>query len=213
MIAQSLAEPDRILSREEGQRILAPYLDRLNRCIQYGWDVWKSDYLHKHHILGPRARAAIVFDEIAHCAMQEFIPGPELNPLRTSTTFWLYVGDSLSLRFKKLRRSGRSSNIPTEQQQMFSAQAQLRLFTMTLGTVVEAGYELNNIQQDIRRKAIVCQKDNKVAWRLPLDLGADGLVEFASAPPMEGAPAAPRFEAKLELAKEQPTKKASGEAS
>jgi hypothetical protein len=66
-----------------------------------------------------RARAAIIFDEIAFRALEEFPTGPGLKAVRTPSTLMLYIGDSITLRFKKIRKNGRCSNILTKQQILF----------------------------------------------------------------------------------------------
>ncbi|HEV2645422.1 MAG TPA: hypothetical protein VGU46_03565 [Acidobacteriaceae bacterium] len=204
-----------ILSLEEAEQILAPYRERLNRCIKHGWDVWKSDYQHKHHILHARARAAIVFDEIAYCAMEEFptIPG-EIKAVRTASTFMLYIGDSITLRFKKIGKNGRCSNVLTRQQVLFRAQIQLNFPSMLDGTLVSAGYVLDDLQQNVIRMSVVCHLDNTVLWEMSLAADNAAMVEFT--PPASSAPITPqelqsRFEPKPGLVPEKPIVKIAGE--
>jgi hypothetical protein len=202
-----------ILTLEEAEEILAPYRERLNRCIQHGWDVWKNDYQHKEHILHARARAAIIFDEIVFCALEEFpnILG-EVKAVRSASTFMLYIGDSITLRFKKIRKNGRCSNILTKQQVLFRRQVQLNLPTMLDGTLVSAGYVLDDLQQELLRKSIVCHLDDSVLWEMPLTIDNTVIVEFA--PPTSSEPGAqqqPRFEPKPGLVPEVPAVKSSGE--
>jgi hypothetical protein len=198
-----------ILTLEEAEEILAPYRERLNRCIQHGWDVWQSEYSRKH-ILHSRARAAIIFDEIVFCALEEFpaISG-EVKAVRTASTFMLYIGDSITLRFKKIRKNGRCSNILTKQQILFRAQVQLNFPTMLDGTLVSAGYVLDDLQQEIQRKSIVCHLDNHVLWEMPLAVGNTAVVEFT--PPTSSEPGTPsqssRFEPKPHLVPDVPAVK------
>jgi len=203
-----------IVSLEEAEAILGPYRDRLNRCIQHGWDVWRTEYLHKHHVLGPRARAAIVFDEIVFWAEQEFASDEDVRTKRTPSSFMLYIGDRITLRFKKIKRNGRCSNIKTKQQVLFLAQAQLRFPTMLEGTLVHAGYTLDELQQEILRKSIVCQLDNRVLWQIPLSGENAALVDFVPAEPLrptETNNGVARFEVKPELITDIPAIKAAGE--
>ncbi len=195
------SEGQHILTLQEAEEILSPYRDRLNRCIQHGWDVWKNDYQHKHHLLQARARAAIIFDEIAYCALAEFPAGPGLKVVRTPSTLMLYIGDSLTLRFKKIGKNGRCSNVLTKQQLLFKAQAQLSFPTMLDGTLVSAGYVLDDLQQNLVRKIVVCHLDNDVLWELSLATVESPVVEFV--PPVPSAPAQDqpsRFTLKPELA-------------
>lgn len=202
-----------ILTLEEAEEILGRYCERLNRCIQHGWDVWKRDYQHKHHILHARARAAIVFDEIVHRALEEFptIPG-EQKATRSANTFMLYIGDDISLRFKKIRKNGRCSNILTKQQILFRAQAQLSLPTMLEGTLVSAGYVLDDLQQEIARKSVVCHLDNRVLWEMPLrgDGSMVGFIPPAPTPDTGTPVQVPRYAPKPGLVPDKPAAKASG---
>jgi len=213
MLNSSLA--GHILTLEEAEEILSPFRERLNRCIQHGWDVWKTDYQHKHHILNARARAAIVFDEIVFRALVEFptIPG-QVKALRTANTFLLYIGDSITLRFKKIRKNGRCSNILTHQQILFRAQVQMSFPSMLDGTLVSAGYVLDDLQQEIVRKSVVCHLDNDVLWQMPLTASNAAVVEFTPpVTPASGAPPQmqPRFEPKPGRAPAVPAVKAVGE--
>ena len=200
MSIESLAgHPTHLLSLEDAQAVLASYQGRLNRCIQHGWDAWKQDYAHKLHILGARARASIVFDEIVACALQEFPPCDEYVVSRTPTTFMLFIGDSIILRFKKLRKSGKCSSIPTGQQMEFLAQMQLTLPTMQKGTLVHAGYLLDPLGQEILRKSVVCQVGNSVLWEFRLADEGAAIVDVMPPAPASPAPAeTSRYEPKPE---------------
>ena len=211
MSASSLAvRPDQLISLEEAEVVLGPYRERLERCIQQGWEAWKTDYAQKHHILHARARAAIVFDEIVAQALAEFPNGEGLVARRTSNTFMLYIGDSIILRFKKIRKNGRCSNILTHQQVMFRAQVQMRLPTMQKGTLVHAGYMLDDIQQEVAKKSVVCQLNNRVIWQMELASEGSAEVEFMPLPETPTSKPAPRYEPKPELVPEVAAVKVSG---
>lgn len=189
----SLGGQSQILTQAEAEAQLRPYLERLNKCIQGGWDAWKSDYQAKHPILSPRARAAIVYDEIVHRAMTEFPATDHVKPVRTANSFWLYVGDMLTIRFKKIRKNGRCSNVRTQLQMCFLAQAQveaqMQLPGMPVGTLVHAGYTLDPLQQNVASKAIVCQHLYRVLWRIDL---TDTLAQAVEMQPMTTAPVLPQ---------------------
>src|SRR5579863_4797093 len=84
--------PNHILSLKEAEERLEPYKSLLDDCIQHGWDAWNQDYVHKHHILRPRARAAIVFDEIVFKAQELFPPLPGVKFEPRNNSFLLYIG-------------------------------------------------------------------------------------------------------------------------
>ncbi len=188
MTTMSLAGPQMnvILSREEAETILLPHVERLNCCIENGWRAWKTDYAHKSHILRSRSRAAIVYDEIVHCAIEAFANLDGVKTVRQRGSLMIFIGNCITLRFKKIRKSGRCSNIKTETQVMFLAQMQLP--GMLDGTLVHAGYQLDELQQEIKRKAVVCQLDNKVLWEIQLT----GEAAVFSVMPSATDPTAPR---------------------
>jgi hypothetical protein len=196
--------PRHILSREEAQEIIQPYKEKLDKCIQAGWDAWTNDYQGKHHILDARARAAIVFAEIRWRVQQEFSGLDGVIFKAHHNSFMLYIGESISIRFKKLRKNGRCSAIDTRQQMLFKAQAQLRLPTMLHGTLVNAGYVLDDLQQGISRKLAVCQFKNQVLWQLTLEGAAAPVLQIPVTTPTE--PPKPKFEINEEKRKEKENK-------
>lgn len=199
--------PHHILSREEAEEIIKPYKERLDTCIQAGWDAWKNDYLLKQHILDSRARAAIVFAEIRWKAQQEFSGLDGVVFKAHHNSFLLYIGESISIRFKKLRKNGRCSAIDTRQQVLFKAQAQLRLPTMLQGTLVNAGYILDDLQQGVHRKLVVCQFNNRVLWQFTLEGDAAPVLEIVAPPTLAGPPK-PQYEIKKPREKEAKAAKA-----
>lgn len=154
-----------------------------------------------------------MFDEIVDKALVEFASQADVVIKRTPSTLMMYIGDSIVLRFKKIRKNGRCSNILTRQQILFRAQqiVQLRLPEMQTPTLVHAGYQLDDLQQEIQRKSIVCQLNNSVIWEMSLAVEHAAVVEFT---PPQAAPAAtpePRFAAKPELLPAVPAVKTSGQ--
>jgi hypothetical protein len=163
--------PDHVLSKSQAEDLLEPHRARLDQCIQHGWIAWTQDYAHKHHILSPRARAIIIFDEIAAKAKELFsIPGVVFAPKNNS--FLLFIGDNIIIRFKKIGKNGRCSNIKTHQQTLFQAQ-QMVIPGLEPPTAMTAGYVLDDLQLNIARKLVVCQFDNEVLWTIEL-LGESG---------------------------------------
>ncbi len=202
-----------LVSLEEAEDILSPYRDRLNRCIQHGWDVWKTEYLHKHHILGPRARATIVFDEIVFRAVQEFASDADLRTKRTPSSFMLYIGDRITLRFKKIRRNGRCSNIKTHQQVLFLAQARCGFQRCWKARSFMPGILSMNRSRRSSGKASFANWITVSCGRFPLSGDNAALVQFVPEPlrPTGTNSGAARFEAKPELVVDIPRVKAIAE--
>lgn len=153
-----------------------------------------DEYGHKHHILDARARAAIVFCEITHRAKIEFSNLPDVKVVHRRSSLTIFIGDQITLRFKKIKRTGRCSNILTKTQTLFLAQ--LNLPGILDGTLVHAGYALDELQREIARKAVVCQLGNQVLWQITITGPQADIIPIAP----EGTPStpqpSPRFVAK-----------------
>ncbi|WP_058188294.1 hypothetical protein [Terracidiphilus gabretensis] len=198
-----------LITEEQAESVLQPYFDTLNRCIDDGWEAWKKDYAPMHHKLDARARAAIVFCEIAHRAENAFFELANVKVLRRTGTITIFIGEQITLRFKKMGKKGRCSNIITKTQALFLAQLQLP--GMLDGTLVHAGYELDALQQEIVRKAVVCQLDNQVLWQIQIAGPAAMLIVMPpqSTPPIPSSE--PRFVAKAQN-QEKPAEAEGGSA-
>jgi hypothetical protein len=173
--------PHHVLSLEQAEDRLNPYKKLLNECIQFGWDAYIKDYSTKHHILCARSRAAIVFDEIKNRAQAIFGALEGVNFVPKLNSFMLYIGDDIVLRFKKLRKNGLCSNINTRQQMLF--QAQMCLPGVLAGTLVHAGYLLDDLQHEIIKTLVVCQFENRVLWTIKLT-GEGGAIVFTPPAPV-----------------------------
>lgn len=187
-----------LLTREQAEALLEPYITTLNGCIDEAWGAWKSGYhAQKSHILDARARAAIVYCEIVYRAKAAFSGMADVKVVATGGMLKVHIGDHITLRFKKIGKNGRCSNIMTKQQVLFLAQMQLP--GILAGTLVHAGYELDQPQAEIARKAVVCQLDNRVLWQIEVT-GTPG--ELLTMPPVaapEQPQTGPRFVVKKEL--------------
>jgi hypothetical protein len=73
---------------------------------------------------------------------------------------------------------------------------------MEKGTMLHAGYVLDDLQRDIVRKLIVCQFSNRVLWTMDLVSQGKGNVETIPIAPTPELPEEPRFTAKPEVEKE-----------
>jgi len=195
-----------LITRERAESILQPYMELLNKCIDEGWDAWMTEYGHKHHLLDARARAAIVFCEITHRAKHAFSALPNVKVVSHRCSLTIFIGDEITLRFKKIKKSGRCSNIMTKTQTLFLAQ--LNFPGMLDGTLVHAGYALDELQREISRKAVVCQLDKQVIWQITIIGPKADVVPIGSADTPSTPQTGPRFVAKKS---ELPKKEAQGE--
>ena len=187
--------PNHLLSLKAAEELFQPYRSLLSECIRSAWDAWETFYKPRHHVLRSRSRANILYDEIVFNVGQKFsmLPNVVFKPFRTS--FLLYLGDLAVVRFKKFRKDGLCSNVRTHQQNLF--QLQMELPGIESGTMFQAGYFLDHLQQKIARMAIVCQYGKRVLYTIELLGDIATAIEINPAPIAE-PPKKDRFELKPE---------------
>src|SRR5665213_978156 len=140
------------LDKQSAKAILDPILEKIQTCIQESWDEWTAFYAPKHHILDARARAAIVYCHTVDRAMELFRGVGNVTTGRKRGVFRLFIGDDIALRFKKAKRNGTTSNVSTLQQKLIDMQ--LTIPGLLPGTMLNATYQLDDLQQDISRMMV-----------------------------------------------------------
>ena len=161
---------------------LSPHLPLIASCIEHGWEQWQTKYADKHYILDARARATIVNCEIRAKASLVFEQVEGVVLKRKNGTLFLYIGDDILVRFKKLKNSGQASNIMTDQQ--LSLYGQIPIPGILPGNHFNAGYILDDLQQSIERMLIAYQEGKRVVWMLDIDsyTGAAAEAEVVARP-------------------------------
>jgi hypothetical protein len=160
-----------MLTKSEAEGVLRPHYPNLKKALDGGLHAWHEHYKHRHVILDARARAAIIYCEIIDSAKVLFADRSDVKIVRKGVMYLFYVGDDIVLRFKKLR-NGKPSNIKTKQQELFQKQ-QSSIAGFLPGTVVSAGYELDQLEQAIEKMLVVAQLNGKSVWALDLNIGED----------------------------------------
>jgi hypothetical protein len=100
-----------ILSKEEAAGLLRPYFSEFRKIEDEAWQEWMD--LPNRHKLDNRARANAVHCFIVHRALERFAKIKGTKPVRGGNTFWLYIGEHIKTRFKKLDRDKLYRNYPT----------------------------------------------------------------------------------------------------
>lgn len=172
------------MEKATAETILNPILAILEKCIHQSWDEWTNFYAPKHHILDSRARAAIVYCHTVDRAMELFRDVDGVTPGRKRGIFRLFIGDDIALRFKKAKRDGTTSNVSTNQQRLIDLQ--LKIPGVLPGTMLNAVYQLDDLQRDIARLMVTHQLDGKIVWHI------DILEPLAAAPISVPQPAPPQ---------------------
>jgi hypothetical protein len=152
-----------MLSKDDAERCLGPYLPTIKTCIDGGWAAWKQHYAAREHVLDARARASIVYCETLALAKAAFDGAEGVRFVKKRGLSLSYIGE-VALRFKKLKRNGTCSNVPTQQQRCLQMQIEIPGFLPS--TYVNAGYVLDPLQQEIERVLVSCQLADKVIWSI-----------------------------------------------
>jgi hypothetical protein len=131
------------LDQREVEEILSRYRDLLYRVIRGAWDHYQQAYREMHHLHSPRTRASIMHDLMLHYARKFFDDMPGVRFFEQRGLTCICLEERVVLRFKKLNRGLRASNIPTRQAVAYAAQ-QLLLPGFPPFTRLQAGYQLSS---------------------------------------------------------------------
>lgn len=166
------SHPEHLLSVEEAHQILTPHLGGISECIQKGCDAWKRFGQTNPDLLvdsSLRSKACLVFDAIRGAAKRHFRDDPRVLIVDKRGSFWMVFEGKVTLRFKKLNKNGRTSNISTNQQTLFSMQCQLELPGMPdQPTNLTAGYQFDPFGMNLQKQVIRCAFGRDTMWEFAL---------------------------------------------
>jgi hypothetical protein len=161
-----------ILSKEEAADFLRPHFSEFRKIEDEAWQEWMD--LPNRHKLDNRARANNVHCFIVHRALERFSKVKGTKPVRGGNSFWLYIGDQIKTRFKKLDRKKLYRNYPTATQLKLALQGNLP--GILPGTYLTLGYLLDALEQKIERHLVTLQLGKRIIYEIDIDaeLGATG---------------------------------------
>ena len=162
------------------------YLPLFAECIEHGWGQWKTKYTQQHRILDARARASVVYCEIKEEAMRIFDRVDGVVVKTRNGSVFIYIGDDILVRFKKLKPSGHASNIMTGSQRCLYGQQPIPGFLP--GNHITAGYVLDDSQQSIQRMLLVYQEENRILWTIELERNTGMAAEVVEMPKPQELP-------------------------
>jgi hypothetical protein len=158
-----LANP--ILSKEEAANLLRPHFADFRSIEDGAWQKWMS--LTERHKLDNRARANIVHCFIVDMALEKFSKVKGTKAVRGGNTFWLYIGDHIKTRFKKLDRKKLYRNYPTLTQLKLALQGNIP--GILPGTYLTLGYLLDDLEQNIEQHLVTLQIGKRVIYEIDID--------------------------------------------
>ena len=159
--------PPTLITEDEARAALSTHLTAIKACISQGWALWGTHYSHRSHILDSRARASIVSCEIFQRVRETFqtANGGEVRRVQGAN---LLLIENFAVRFKKLGKDHRTRNIRTRQQKRL--ELQLPIAGIPPATFLNAGYLLDDLEQEIASIFLTLQYGKSIIWAIDLDL-------------------------------------------
>lgn len=180
------------VSAEEAESLLKPLITDLFETHQKALALW-------HHCVSlipslglddtkNQARARVISNHIAAEIKAKFTGRDGIILTEDMGFLVMVLDEKIAVRFKKLDRKLRPSNIPTKQQYDFSTQALLPGFPPE-ATNLTFGHKLNQTGTDFEGFWLQCPRGERNLWSIPLDKPADQPLFTAIQPdPVEPAP-------------------------
>ena len=175
------------ITAEQAESLLKPVMRTLCRCVEAGFA--EGTRVFKELSLSgigpthdPGTVAAVVWDVTVNLARREFrsCDGVVIRDFPKQKLFYLVIGDHLVLRFKKLGRSLKSTNYPTDRVEAYRKQELQETLFPDFHTHAEVGYVTDTTGTELTGIYVVCPDGREVAWHLKIDGGAT--VERYAAP-------------------------------
>lgn len=156
-----------VISKDDVDKILSPYYDRIETVIESGWQEYETHYISEQYRLEERTRANILRDIIVNKSRTDFFGDPNIKFRERHGLFVLEFHSQIFLRFKKLDQNLVASNILTNQQISFINQG--CLFPECEYSVnLNAGYLVDRLWNGISGIYISCQRGLMIDWFLDL---------------------------------------------
>lgn len=166
----TLPQPEKVknydITKEDAEDLLKPYFPILSGIVKTGWADWESLTDEQRAKLDARARANCVNSFIVHNARGVFDDTNDVKVTDARGLFLLDFQDELNLRFKKLTKNKKPSNVSTNQQVEFSMQ--MALPNMPKVVRLTLGYILDATQTVISDILIVYHQGRKLAWEISI---------------------------------------------
>jgi hypothetical protein len=160
-----------ILTAEEAEKILNPFMDDLIQSVNDGKRHFDQEPASQLVPYRKRTKACMLNDAISEGARKRFdgVKGVKIDDSHESI-FFVFEGQ-LGVRFKKLDEGGAICNVPTERQDKISFQV-LSIAGIKAPTLVSFVYKLNSLWTEIVRMKILCKWGDETLWAIPAITGA-----------------------------------------
>lgn len=159
---------ERILTENEAVQLAGKYFDRIANVINSAF----MDYIHALNEMNSigiktdfkaRTSASLIHDFIRTRAFEEFDDETNVKVSEFNGIFGLLILGKIFIRFKKLGRDLSTSNVRTDQVELFDKQ-QLELPGLGQLTMLTAGYVPDITYTSIHNMYLTCRRDDQIVW-------------------------------------------------
>ena len=154
------------MTPENVKDLLGDDLSLIYRCVKSAWTTYTSYPLSFRQAHTARSRASLVHDHFVDFARQTFEPRVGVHCHEINKLFIISFNSGVAVRFKKLDGCYRSSNIATQQSMDFLAQQNLPGVEAAVN--LQAGYQLNALETDLKGVYLTQPESNANAWVIEL---------------------------------------------
>lgn len=154
------------ISQEEAEKILEPHKNQFRDCVINAWNDYNNYYSDVKHKHSARTRANILYDHMVDSARLKFDGMSEISLIDINGSFLISIGNMLIIRFKKLDNEMKSRNYPTQQALAFMDQLTLPGIPVAARLIV--GYQLNELQTNIKSILVTCPNGSQIDWHSEL---------------------------------------------
>jgi hypothetical protein len=164
----------RLFAEGDADLVLSPYYKAIIGFFFGAWSDWNKLPLRLRAQLTPRARANVIYDCVLQRARVYFnrLGDETVRLIEKKGLFMFGVRGQVLFRFKKLDRSGKYRNIPTDQQVKLSLQQDLPGVPGKCALVV-IGYQLNKLETEIKAILVTYSNGTQVSWDYSLSTDRD----------------------------------------
>lgn len=182
------------LTKEQVQQIVDPHVNLLRECVQEAWKRWRGSD-HARHLHWKTVMGNAMCNYLLDVAIHKFYSAGGQIYVETKRPYvGLFVESALYLRFKKGKRSLKTSNVQTKSAKAFHDKS-MSIEALEGITRLELVYVPSRDLLNIERIMLVSKDKGKIAWTIDLLARAEPeqtVMEFPQQPQAPQGPAAAR---------------------
>ncbi len=148
---------------EEVKRIIEPIRDDLVYCVQGGWEDYFEIYANLLHLHGTSVRSRLIYDSTIRLARARFADRDDTRIIEDfNETLVVVLKETVSLKFKKHRQDGRTSNVRTKRNNAYVQQMEMDDMPHTVH--LYCGYQTDLLFRKIESILLTCPSPYGNRW-------------------------------------------------